>query len=789
METSNSAWDSVRPRTGGQRWTAVARFDVLSLSQLCRRRWRWLAGGVLLGACLGIVHYSMAPVRYESTAQILLMRKDSKLAAKGVEGSNETESRVSEDLLATHMQVIQSPQIVGTAVKKHGYDRLPSIVERLTKDENAVDFIIERLLVTRGGKGQAKTAHVLNVGFAHTSDLETQFILEAIVASYQEFLAEKFQDVSREAADLITKAKVDLAHDLRLAEEEYRVFREKAPLLWKGDESSNIHRVHYEELQASLSEMRLLAAGARARLEVVQQAILDQDARHASDTERLALLDAKHIERLELLVQVDRGDSTSAQFQADQPLRLEAARAEHESLLAMLIRERSLCADLGPKHPQVQDVRRQMEAAKEFLQFQAHQIEGVDKKHKLTPEILVHAYLELLRQDLVTLEKNEQGLEAAANREHEAAKALVGFELKGETLRKEVARKQDLYEAVLDRLREINLVKEYGGYITEVIAPVERGEKVSPKLSMSLVLGLFLGVALGMAGGFTGELRDRSFHDIDELRSDIELPLLTMVPKLPLTSDAQPPMEHGWDRSLQTHYLPKSLEAESFRGLRTSLFFAAASQRQKVIAFTSPKMGDGKSTIVANLAISIANSGRRVLLMDGDLRRPRQHMLFAIDGANGLTDALLGKCAPVDCIHATPLTHLFLLPAGKSVANPSELLSDPRFAELLNSFRDDYDFILLDCPPVLAVADPCIVASHVDGVVLTVKLPDNTRPQVNRAKEMLDAVRAHMIGIVVNGCEMGHGASYSRYAYGYGYGGYKNRGYNAYTETATPSLN
>jgi len=191
---------SLDEKTSPNGWAGVARFDGVDLMHTIRRRWRWLAGGMGVGGILAVAFYLAAPVKYESSAQILLMQKDSKLAAKGVESKSESESRVSEDLLATHMQIIQSAHIVNSALQKYGYDKLDSIVSDLRKDETPVEYVMDRLYVTRGGKGQAKLAHVLNVGFRHTSDSESQQILDAVVASYQGFLAEKFQDVSRDHA-------------------------------------------------------------------------------------------------------------------------------------------------------------------------------------------------------------------------------------------------------------------------------------------------------------------------------------------------------------------------------------------------------------------------------------------------------------------------------------------------------------------------------------------------------------------------------------------------------------
>lgn len=751
------------------------------------RRWAWMAAGVGGGIALGVVYFLLATVKYESTAQVLVMRKDSKLAARGVENNNnDSEARVSEDLLATHVQIFQSPQIVGTALRRHGYDQLPSIVDHLERDQTPVEFVIDRLLVTRGGKGQAKTAHVLNASFRHTSDEETQQILDAIVVSYKEFLAEKFQDVSREAADLIKEATGNLATELDDAEQEYRQFREKAPLLWKGDESANVHRVRYEELQSTLSEIRLQLAAAKARMEVVQMAMKEQDARGASEVERLALLDDKHVERLLLLVQVDQGDANTAHFQADQPSRLESAKAEHESLMSMLIRERSLLADLGPKHPQIQDIRRQIAATEEFIKSRNERIGEVEKRPRLTPSLVVQAYLELLRQDIVTLTKRDREILRESETEHEAAKGLVAYELKGEVLRQKVARRQEAYDTVLARLREINLVKDYGGFVTEVIGPVQPGEKVSPKLLLSLLFGGLFGLVLGTGLSLGAEVADRSFHSMDDLHSSTDLPILAMVPNLTPKAGHEPPADSRMAPLLQTHFRPKSREAEAFRGLRTSLFFLAHEQNLRVIGCASAGSGDGKSTMMANLGISIAQSGRKVLIIDADMRRPRQHTLFGLPNSHGLSDAIAGVTELSDAIQSPSIENLSVMTSGPAVANPAELLSSPQFMQVIGVLREKYDFVLVDCPPVLAVADPCIVSSHMDGMLLTVRLSQNNRPQVLRSIEMLEDVGTRIVGMIVNHVQSSQEGGYYRYSYGYGYGyGAKNQGADHYYTSDT----
>ena len=181
----------------------------------------------------------------------------------------------------------------------------------------------------------------------------------------------------------------------------------------EGRREHNIHRVNYEELEAALSEIQIKTSEARARLEVVRKTVAEQDANNASDLERLALLDDDNIERLSLLVEVEKGDANTAEFQSTQPARLEGAKAEHEALLNLMLREKTFGVDLGPGHPQVQDNLRQQQIMRDFLEEKRVSLGSVEDKIKLTPKNLVRAYVKLLEHDLNTLERREKELQAA----------------------------------------------------------------------------------------------------------------------------------------------------------------------------------------------------------------------------------------------------------------------------------------------------------------------------------------------------------------------------------------
>ena len=191
---------------------------------------------------------------------------------------------------------------------------------------------------------------------------------------------------------------------------------------------------------------------------------------------------------------------------------------------------------------------------------------------------------------------------------------------------------------------------------------------------------------------------------------------------------------------------------------------------RKVIQVTSPNKGDGKSLMIANLAVSIAQSGKRVILIDADCRRPRQHKIFGVTADAGLAAVIADRVEPKDVIQATAVEGLSLLPCGPVPPNPAELLTSPRFKEFLDAIREEYDFVLVDTPPLLAVTDPCVVAPRVDGIFLVIRLSRQGRPNAERARAILSALAVNVLGVVVNGVtRQAGGGIYTAEQYEYAY--------------------
>lgn len=204
------------------------------------------------------------------------------------------------------------------------------------------------------------------------------------------------------------------------------------------------------------------------------------------------------------------------------------------------------------------------------------------------------------------------------------------------------------------------------------------------------------------------------------------------------------------DSSLIVSMNPKSPVSEVYRLLRTKIHFSSKDQELKTIMVTSSQPGEGKTTTISNLAVTYAQEGKKVLLIDADLRRPSLHRVFSQPNHQGLSTLLAGHTSVQDTIQETIISQLFLLPSGPVPANPSELFDSAVMQELLEQLKQQYDVILIDTPSVLTVTDSVIVSALCDGVILVVASGKVRKDHLKKVKEQLDHVNARMLGIVFN---------------------------------------
>jgi len=220
---------------------------------------------------------------------------------------------------------------------------------------------------------------------------------------------------------------------------------------------------------------------------------------------------------------------------------------------------------------------------------------------------------------------------------------------------------------------------------------------------------------------------------------------------------------------------PKSPISEAYRTLRTNIQFSSFDKELKVLHITSAGPAEGKSTTVANLAVTIAQTGKSVLVLDCDFRRPAQHKVFDLPNMRGLTNFLVEDLPLEKLIQTTKVEKVQVLTTGPLPPNPAELVGSKKIGDIIRQLKDDpqYDFILVDSPPVLAVADALLLSSHVDGTLMILNAGEVNRDLARQARDALINVKANIIGAVLNRVEKN--GSYSYYYYYYGEGERKGR--------------
>lgn len=296
---------------------------------------------------------------------------------------------------------------------------------------------------------------------------------------------------------------------------------------------------------------------------------------------------------------------------------------------------------------------------------------------------------------------------------------------------------------------------------TIVDPPTAPTSPVSPRVGRNLVLGTVLGLLLGLGLAVLRESLDTSIKAINDLSSATGASFLGHIPfdkdalRVPLISE------------LDLH----APRAESTRMLRTNLQFIEVDQRSKVFVVTSSVPEEGKTTTAINLAIASAKTGQSVLLLEGDLRRPRVADYLRLEPTVGLTTVLIGRVDLEDAIQTWGDDGLDVLTSGAKPPNPAELVHSVAMLTTLEKLRDRYDLIIVDAPPLLPVTDGALLAAQADGAILVVRFGKTTRDQLAQAAHHLSAVDARLLGTVLNMARSRAGDGYSTgYGYGYGYG-------------------
>jgi capsular exopolysaccharide synthesis family protein len=428
-------------------------------------------------------------------------------------------------------------------------------------------------------------------------------------------------------------------------------------------------------------------------------------------------------------------------------------------LSELLLERQTLLFDFTEHHPQV--------------------IEIQDKIQAVLKEIFNE-----LNTRLKTLESSEAELSEIIARLKKESKSIPEKAIQMTRLERELKMHESLYSHLKNKYQEV-LIQE-SGKIQEVTivkpAMIPALPFNTPSKATMIISGIIMGIILGLVFALVAETMDTSIGDIEDVENLLDVSVLGLLPSIPDeekgTGKGSP--ETDLSRYLITHYEPTSLPAEAFRSLRTNTQFLSLEKKKKSFLLTSSFVQEGKTFSTINLALSMAQAGDRVLLVDADLRKPTVHKTLGIDREPGLTDfilgnyewgevvntitdIMLGQFEIDDILKTQGLDNLSLITAGTLPLNPSEILRSARFREFLKEAHTRYDYIFIDAPPILPVADATEIAPHVDGVILVYKVGKIGRGVVKRAKLALDNVNAQVVGVILNNIKAEIGPEYFKY--------------------------
>ncbi len=732
-------------------------FDILS-----KGRWLIVACFVLVLALTALYTFTSAP-EYEarSTLQVNTQNATPQLGELfGFENAfrnvlNEIEilksrsiaERVAEELVARPLPVdgtadfsiLEEPddgQPLTTAVV---VSRLQEEFVRIVPLSQDVDFI--------------------EIVATSTNPEEAAEIARLYADKYLEYNQISSRERMKVAVDYLTGVTDDLFAELQTSENSLSGFRSDESVVAPEEEARQLlqQRAMLEGLRVE-AESRLQAATAEVDvLEEQLNSILPGLATRLSSGGGLT------IERLGMRI-------------AELEVELEEKLAKNPSLES----DPSLDSDYVRQRDQVESLKAQLAARARALVDNAglsssgesalSSEETIERITEIQGQLLVKR-VEVRSQEarLKPLNENISSIESTLSR-------LPARDIQLSRLNRTVETRADLYIELLKKLQEARIAEQSElGYVEIVDNPVVPSRSVRPRVPLNLALGALLGLLLGIAGAFVRNALDNKVRRPDDVRRlglnmIGAIPNLSRVVKADFGGQKRVTLNGGrYDTALVSLLNPLSPISEGYRRLRTNIQFSDPDRETRVIMVTSAEPGEGKTVTSSNLAVAFAQSGRRTVYVDADLRRASGHKVFGVNREPGLVEVLFDPANHRIESFRSGIDDLYIIPAGRSVPNPAEVLESLRMRDVLRMLRDEFDVVIVDTPPVLAVADALLLSRQTDACIMVCSANATNIHALETSAEMLRDVEAPVVGVVLNKLDKN---SSSGYSYGYSYQSY-----------------
>ena len=618
------------------------------------------------------------------------------------DGKQQLVDTTSQNFLSTQRELIQSTPVLVQALTKLEGDNRPKVFDGA---EDRFEYLKNHV-----GAKQGKNDDLLIVYCEAPNPKDAADIANAVVAGYMVYHAKQKESTASEVLKVLQSERQKTEGDLAAKTKEMLEFRRSRGVLSFSDEKGNVTLARLKSVSDALTAAQLDTFSAKSGYEEALKSI-------ANDAAKIALLE-----------DAERGGGTGLSAGEEGQLRLE--------LLQWRAKLNTARQTYGEEHPNVRAIQKHVDA-------------------------LDVAYVAALGRRYEAAQQKEQELQTAYQAQQKDAIARSADAAEYQRLEVEIQRLDKHLDEVAKRIQEIQITETS---LVSNITPVEWAspprKPYRPKalytLPVALVTGLLLGVVLACARDW----HDPRLRSAEEVKAVLGVAVLGEIPRM----EARSP---GPERGRRVLLEPASDVAEACRGLRTAIYYGVREDggKARTLLLTSPSPQDGKSTAASNLAIAMAQAGKRVLLVDADLRRPTQHQIFNLPpGAPGLADLLSRDDADLSAaVQRTDVENLDVLPCGPEPDHPAELLIGRRFVALLEKLTGTYDHVIIDSPPVGPVVDARIIAASCDAVILVLRADDINRRRSESARDALLGVGAKLMGAVLNGVEPDRDYHYGSY--------------------------
>ena len=508
----------------------------------------------------------------------------------------------------------------------------------------------------------------------------------------------------------------------------------------------------------------------RKRVEKAEQALLRYKEKHhiitdfSSDTEKIT---AQKLAQLNAKVVEAESKRVEAETRYKQAMAMRGTPDMLDSITEVLNNE--LIRQI--KSMEVELYKRMSELSKKYGQRhpQMVAIESELKTLQKRKAREVNQVINSLRNEYRVALAKENSLKAALAKQKKESLELNRKAIEYGVLRRAAESARQMYELLIKRFKETSLTEDMRTGNIRIVDMAEVPKyPVKPRKKLNILLAIIVGLVTGIGLAFFFEYLDNTIKHPEDIKGHLNIPYLGHIPAITASTDGGPDGRRRLE--LVTLHSPRSAPSEACRAIRTSILFSSAESTPQVILVSSSGPQEGKTIVTTNLAITMAQSGSKIIILDCDMRKPKIHEVFQLSQEKGMSNILVGGCNVKEAVAHTQIPNLDTILCGPIPPNPSELLGSTRMTKLLDILRKHYTQIIIDSSPIAAVTDAVVLAKFVDGVVLVVRAGETPRPIIQNGLSQLQAVNAHILGALLNGVDMGRDSYYYYQYYSYYYG-------------------